>query len=401
MRAVVYKAPYQMQVEDVPEPRIEAPNDVIIQVTSTAICGSDLHMYQGRTAMQTGRVFGHEPMGVVVETGPGVTQIKRGDRVVVPFNIACGMCYNCVRGYTNACLTVNPSTAHAAYGYVNMGPFQGAQAEYLRVPYGDFNCLKLPGTPGDQWEDDFILLADVFPTGYHATELAQVRPGETVAVWGAGPVGLMATYSAILRGASEVYTVDRAPDRLAKAAEIGATPIDFTKGDPVEQILEARRQNAGVRGAQRPGEEKMGGVMVGIDAVGYEAYDEDDPNRQDPTQVLRDLVRVVNPTGRLGIVGVYLAKDPGGVNEAAKRGEFVLPWGEIFNKGLQIGTGQTPVKRYNEFLRDLIIAGKAKPSFIVSQRLPLEAAPDAYQHFDRRDPGYTKVVLKPQMPAAA
>jgi len=254
VKAVVYKEPCQVAVESVDDPRIENPRDAIIKITSAAICGSDLHMYEGRTGAKPGAVFGHENMGVVEEVGPGVTSIKVGDRVVLPFNIACGFCFNCLRGFTSACLTVNEAAPHAAYGY---GPFKGGQAQHLRVPYADFNALKLPGTPGDQWEDDFVMLADIWPTEYHGVELAGVQPGGTVAVAGAGPVGLMAVLSASIKGASEIYCIDRDPGRLKLAEQAGAIPINFSQGDPVEQIKTMRRQNAGWRGALRPGEEKF------------------------------------------------------------------------------------------------------------------------------------------------
>jgi glutathione-independent formaldehyde dehydrogenase len=250
----VYEGPFQVAVENVDNPRIEHPNDVIVRLTSTAICGSDLHMYEGRTAAEPGIIFGHENMGIVQEVGPGVVSIHPGDRVVMPFNVACGFCKNCLAGNTAFCLTVNPGFAGGAYGYVAMGPYRGGQAEFLRVPFADFNCLKLP--PGQEHEDDFVLLADIFPTGYHGCELAGVSPGESVAVYGAGPVGLMAAYSAFLRGAKKVFVVDRVPERLDKAREIGAVPIDFTAGNPVEQIKD-----------QTDGE----GTDKGIDAVGYQA----------------------------------------------------------------------------------------------------------------------------------
>ncbi len=401
MKAVVYKEPCRVAVENVDDARLEAPGDAIVKITSAAICGSDLHMYEGRTGAQPGTVFGHENLGVVVEVGPGVTSIKVGDRVVLPFNIACGFCFNCLRGFTSACLTANPRAPHAAYGYADMGPFKGGQAEYLRVPYADFNCLKLPGTPGDEWEDDFVTLADIWPTGHHGVELAQVQPGGTVAVYGAGPVGLMAVLSATIKGAGEIYCIDREPGRLKLAEMAGAIPIDFTKGDPVEQITAMRQKNAAWVASRRPGEERMSGVMHGIDAVGYQARDEQDPSHENPMQVFDDLVRLVNPTGTIGMVGVYMPKDPGGVDDKAKQGVFEIPWGQIFNKGLTLGMGQAPVKRYNEYLRDLIIAGKARPSFIVSHRLPLDAAPEAYRNFDARGSEYTKIVLKPGLTAAA
>ena len=393
MKAVVYKQANVVAVEEVEDARIERATDVLVRITSAGICGSDLHMYEGRSGGEGGVVLGHENMGVVEEIGDAVTSILPGDRVVVPFNVACGFCLNCERGYPNACLTVNPDGFHGGYGYPGMGPFRGGQAELLRVPFGDYNCLKLPGTPGDVHEHDFLLLSDVFPTGYHATELAGVQPGTSVAVFGAGPVGLLAAYSAILRGAAEVYVVDHVRARLDKAESIGATPIDFSIGDPVEQIFELRAGRA-FDEIRRPGEEKMSGVMCGIDAVGYQAHARDGSG-ESPTQVIDDLVRVVNPTGRIGIVGVYTNEDPGAVDEPAKHGELALPFGEIFERELQIGVGQTPVKRYNRFLRDLIIAGRAKPAFIVSHRLPLEAAPQAYERFDHRADGFTKVLLDP------
>ncbi|HVU50804.1 MAG TPA: glutathione-independent formaldehyde dehydrogenase [Polyangia bacterium] len=401
MRAIVFKKANEVAVENVPDPKLERPTDVIVRITSAGICGSDLHMYEGRTPEQKGMRFGHENLGTIEEVGDAVVGLRPGDRVVMPFNIACGSCFNCTRGFTNACLTVNPDGVSGGYGYAAMGPYPGGQAELLRVPYGDFNCLKLPGAPADDLEDDFLLLSDVFPTGYHGAELAGVGPGDTVAVIGAGPVGLLAAYSSFLRGAAEVYIVDNVPERLRRAAGIGAIPIDFSAGSPSEQIREHRRMNDVARSALRPGEEKMDGVMCGIDAVGYQARLRSDPGRENPTQAIDELVSVVNPTGRIGVVGVYFTEDPRGVDADAKEGRFKIAWGEIFDKGLRIGTGQTPVKRYNAYLRDLIIAGRAKPSFIVSHRLPLEQAPDAYRKFDRREDGYTKVILKPQLRPAA
>jgi glutathione-independent formaldehyde dehydrogenase len=401
MRAIVYKKPNRVEVEEVPDPEIEMPTDVVVRITSAGICGSDLHTYEGRTSAEGTMRLGHENMGVVEEVGSAVVNIKEGDRVVLPFNVSCGTCFNCARGYTNACLVTNPDGVSGGYGYPSMGPYPGGQAELLRVPFGDFNCLKLPGQPGDELEDDFLLLSDVFPTGYHAAALAGVGPGDTVAVFGAGPVGLLAAYSSMLRGAAEVYVVDNIAERLDKARQIGAIAIDFGDGEPCKQIMELRRKNPLVRGAQRPGEEKMMGVMCGIDAVGYQARRFDRPGREDPIQVLEELVHVVNATGRLGIVGVYFPEDPGGVDAAAKQGQLRLPWGQFFEKGLQIGMGQTPVKRYDAHLRDLIIAGRAKPSFIVSHRLTLDQAPEAYEKFDRREDGYTKVILKPEASATA
>ena len=383
MRAVVYQKPWQVKVENVPDPVIEHPSDAIVKVSSTAICGSDLHMYEGRTLAEPGMVFGHENMGTIVEVGQGVTTLKPGDRVVMPFNVACGFCENCQRGYTGFCLTVNPGFAGGAYGYVAMGPYRGGQAEYLRVPFADFNALKLP--PGSQFEDDFILLADIFPTGYHATELAAVSPGETVAVFGGGPVGLMAAYSALIRGAAQVFVVERVPERIELIRQIGAIPVDFSQSDPVEQILAATEGK---------------GTDKSIDAVGYQAHPHGAHGEQaseEPAQVLNDLILVTKPTGQLGVVGLYLPQDPGGVNEEAKRGRLLVEFGKLFEKGLRLGSGQANVKSYNRQLRDLIIAGKAKPSFLVSHRLPLSEAPEAYRIFDQRTAGCTKVILKPEL----
>lgn len=378
MRAVVYKGSHEVAVEQVDDPRIEMPTDVIVRITSAAICGSDLHMYEGRTAAEPGIVFGHENMGIVEEVGEGVTRLRKGDRVVLPFNVACGFCPTCLDGNTAFCLSVNEGFAGGAYGYVAMGPYPGGQAEYLRVPFADFNALKLP--EGEEHEDDFILLADVFPTGYHATELAQVSPGETVAIYGAGPVGLMAAYSAHLRGASEIYLVDKVADRLRLGEEhAGTTTIDFSESDPVEQILE----HTDGKGADK-----------GIDAVGYQAQVPEGADEV-PAMVLNNLVHSVKATGRHGIVGLYLPDDPGAPTEEAKEGRLLLEIGKLFEKGQALGTGQANVKAYNRHLRDLIISGRATPSFLVSKRVSLEEAPDAYERFDKREEGYSKVVLDP------
>jgi len=376
VKAVVYKEPHTVEVEEVPDPRIESPTDVIIRVTSTAICGSDLHMYEGRTAAEPGTVFGHENMGVIEEIGSGVVSLRKGDRVSVPFNVACGFCKNCLAQRTGFCLTVNPGFAGGAFGYVQMGPYTGGQAEYLRVPFADFNCLPLP--PGTEHENDFAMLSDIFPTGYHAAAMADVGTGDTVTVMGAGPVGLMAAYSSLLRGAAKVFVVDRVPNRLRLAEQIGAIPINYAEADPVMQILDA---NGGE------------GTDKGIDAVGYQATVPE--GEEQPAVVLDTLVEIVRPTGMLGVVGLYVTHDPGAPTEEASRGELLFKIGRFFEKGLRMGTGQANVKSYNRQLRDMIIAGRAKPSFVVSKEVPLEAAPEAYAKFDAREEGYSKVVLKP------
>jgi glutathione-independent formaldehyde dehydrogenase len=377
MKAVVFHGPYEVSVDEVEKPRIEDPQDVVLRVTTTCICGSDLHMYEGRTAAESGLVFGHENLGIIEEIGEGVTSLHVGQRVVIPFNVACGFCRNCRAGKTAFCETVNPGFAGGAYGYVAMGPYRGGQAEYLRVPFADFNCVPLPD--GEEHEADFALLADIFSTGYHATELAGVKPGETVAVYGAGPVGLMAAYSAMLKGASRVFVVDRVRSRLDLVEKMGATPIDFTVDDPAQQIKDA-----------------LGDVGVdrGIDAVGYQATVPE--GQEQPALVLNQLVETVRPTGSIGTVGLYVPTDPGAPDQDSARGYLLFNIGKFFEKGLRMGTGQADAKRYAHQLRDMIIAGRAKPSFVVSQELPLMSAPDAYARFDKREPGYSKVLLHPQ-----
>ncbi|KAF7367153.1 Glutathione-independent formaldehyde dehydrogenase [Mycena sanguinolenta] len=440
MRAVVYDKPFSVTVREVDKPKILHPDDIIVKVTTSCICGSDLHMYEGRTAAQAGIVFGHEKyvMGIVdvrsrssslldnesesfaCDIGsrlwchressfllsskesiidPNEMQLlKKGDRVVMPFNVACGRCLNCEEGevrvlyfgqswileirleaHTGEALSLHSRvlSINVDGSYVAMGPYPGGQAEYVRVPFADFNALTLP--PGTANEEDFALLADIFPTGWHGVQLSGFRPGESVAVFGAGPVGLMAAYSAVLRGASEVYVVDRVPERLAKAKEIGCTPIDFSKGDPVEQIM-------GLRGGRE--------VDRGVDAVGYQATTGDGKTEQ-PNAVIEALIRVVRPTGGLGIPGLYVPSDPGAPDAASAKGYISFPFGKLFEKGLTVGTGQCNVKAYNRYLRDLIIAGRAKPSFVVSHNVSLDDAADAYVKFDKRIDGYTKVLLHP------
>jgi threonine dehydrogenase-like Zn-dependent dehydrogenase len=270
-------------------------------------------MYQGRTAAEKGLVFGHENMGIIEEVGDGVTLLKKGDRIVLPFNVADGRCQNCEEGKTAFCTGVNPGFAGGAYGYVAMGPYQGGQAQYLRVPYADFNALKLP--PGTEHEADFALLADIFPTGWHGLVLSGFKPGESVAVFGAGPVGLMAAYSGVIRGASKVFVVDRVPERLLAAEKIGCIPIDFSKGDPVDQIIE-----------------KNGGMVDrAVDAVGYQAVDKSGSKEQ-VNIVLENIIRVTRPTGGLGIPGLYVPSDPGAPDKASGEGNILIPFGKLFEK---------------------------------------------------------------------
>jgi glutathione-independent formaldehyde dehydrogenase len=377
VKALVYQGPRQVSVEEVPDPRIERPTDVLVKITSTNICGSDLHMYEGRTDVEEGKVLGHENLGEVIEVGSAVDRVKVGDRVCLPFNIGCGFCKNCERGFTGFCLTANPGFAGAAYGYASMGPYNGGQAEYLRVPYGDFNCLRLPPDSVEK-EKDYVMLSDIWPTGYHATVLADVQPGDSVVVYGAGPVGLMAAYSANLRGASKVMLVDRQPDRLRLGAKIGAIPVNDSQGSAVEQVLDL----TGGEGADK-----------GCECVGWQAHDP--AGDEQPNMTMNALVKAVRATGAIGVVGVFVPQDPGAQDEMAQQGRIAFDLGTFFQKGLRMGSGQANVKAYNRQLRDLIAADKATPSFLVSHEIPLAEAPDAYAHFDARDDGWTKVVLKP------
>ena len=384
MKAVVYQGPGDVAVTDVPDARIEDPNDILVRITTTNICGSDLHMYEGRTSFETGRTFGHENMGQVIEVGDAVRKVKVGEYVVLPFNVSCGFCKNCERGLTNYCLTMQPepSLAGAAFGFADMGPYQGGQAELLRVPFGDFMALRL-GEDAAERQTDYVMLADIFPTGYHATEMAGVKPGDQTVIMGGGPVGLMAAYSAILKGAGRVWVVDRHPDRLALADKIGAIPIDDSAQDPVQVIKDA---TLGL------------GADNGCECVGYQAHDPQ--GNEDGSLTLNTLIDAVRFTGKIGCVGVFVPQDPGGrekqrAGELEAEGKLPLDFGMMWFKGQTIGTGQCPVKKYNRALRDLVAGGKARPSFIVSHELPLDRAPEAYRNFDSRENGWTKVVLHP------
>jgi threonine dehydrogenase-like Zn-dependent dehydrogenase len=336
-------------------------------------------MYEGRTDFEQGRVFGHENMGVVTEVGDGVQKLRVGDWVCLPFNIACGHCVNCERGLTNYCLTAQPmeNMAGAAYGFADMGPWQGGQAEFLRVPWADFNALRLPDD-AEEKQDDYVMVADIFPTGWHATEMSGLASGESIVIYGGGPVGLMAAYSATIKGACKVMVVDRHPDRLRLAESIGAVAIDDSKESPVERVLD---ETNGL-GAHR-----------GCECVGYQAHDQS--GHEHPNLTLNNLVKSVRFTGGIGVVGVFVPEDPGGPDELARHGEVAFDFGLFWFKGQHMGSGQCPVKKYNRHLRNLIHSDRAKPSFIVSHRIGLADAPEAYEHFDSRDDGWTKVILKP------
>lgn len=382
MKALVYHGPKKVSVDTVPDAKIEKLTDVVIKLTTTNICGSDLHMYEGRTDVKKGKILGHENLGEVVEVGKAVDSVKKGDRVVLPFNIGCGFCANCERGLSGYCLTcadpsVMPGMAGAAYGFAGMGPYSGGQAQYLRVPYADFNCLQLPDD-ADEKENDYVMLSDIFPTGWHATRLADLKPGESIIIYGAGPVGLMAALSARIQGASQIFVVDGQSDRLALAKEIGATPIDDKNGDVGDQI---RELTDGL------------GADCGSECVGYQCTNA--AGKEVPNLTINSLVDSVKATGTLGVVGVFIPKDPEAGDKLAQKGQIAFDFGKFWFKGQKIGTGQCNVKAYNRRLRDLIHHGKAKPSVIISHELPLEEAPAAYKHFDNRDKGWTKVILHP------
>ncbi len=378
MKALVYYGPYDVRVSEMPDAKIEEQTDVLVKITTTNICGSDLHMYEGRTDMEEGRIFGHENLGEVIEVGTAVKEIKVGDMVCMPFNISCGHCINCERGLTAFCLKMNPGMAGAAYGFAGMGPYSGGQAEYLRVPFADFNCLKLPEDAKEK-ENDYVMLSDIFPTGYHATELANVLPGDAVVIYGAGPVGLMAALSANIKGARLVMVVDKHPDRLKLAEQMGATSIDFTKGSAVEQILDLTDGQ---------------GADKGCECVGYQCCNKHGKEQSNVT--MNELVQSVKATGSIGVVGVFVAEDPKSKEELQKKGHMDFDFGQFWTKGQSIATGQANVKSYDKQLCALISSGKAKPSQIISHEISLDEAPDAYKHFDERDKGWTKVILKPE-----
>ncbi|KAL6721546.1 hypothetical protein ACLMJK_000650 [Lecanora helva] len=391
MKAVHYEKPFEVSVREVPLPKVEHPDDAIIKVTTAGMVDDGdktgltykLARYQGRTAAEAGLIFapnsevlGHENMGIVSEVGSGVTLLKKGDRVVMPFNVADGRCQNCEEGNTAFCTGVNPGFAGGAYGYVAMGPYAGGQAQYVRVPFADFNALTLP--PGNAHEASFALLADIFPTGWHGLTLSKFCPGESVAVFGAGPVGLMAAYSAYLRGASRIFVVDKIPERLAAAKKIpGAQPIDFSTGNAVDMIIKANGKQM---------------VDRAIDAVGYQAVGSGKGEGEVPNVVLEQCIKVTRPTGGIGVPGLYVPSDPGAPDEKSAQGMMMISFGKLFEKGLTLGTGQCNVKKYNRYLRDMIISGQADPSFVVSHEIGIDEAPQAYHKFDQRIDGYTKVL---------
>ncbi|HWL77904.1 formaldehyde dehydrogenase, glutathione-independent [Microbacterium sp.] len=385
-RAVAYKGPGVVEVIDTDYPEFELkdgpgvnPANVgrkvmhgaILRTVATNICGSDQHMVRGRTTAPVGLVLGHEITGEVVETGPDVEFIEVGDIVSVPFNIACGRCRNCKEGKTGICLNVNPDRPGSAYGYVDMGGWVGGQAEYVLVPYADWNLLKFPDR--DQALEkilDLAMLSDIFPTGFHGAYTAGVKPGSTVYIAGAGPVGLAAAVGAQLLGAAVVIVGDLNPDRLAQARSFGAETVDVSRGDPKDQI----EQILGVPE-----------VDCAVDAVGFEARGHGaDASHEAPATVLNSLMDLTAAGGALGIPGLYVTGDPGGVDEAAKVGSLSLRLGLGWAKSLSFTTGQCPVMRYNRQLMMAILHDRVQIAKAVNATpIPLEDAPQGYADFDK------------------
>jgi threonine dehydrogenase-like Zn-dependent dehydrogenase len=386
MKAVCWMGKKNMEVQTVDDPKILNPRDCIVRITSTAICGSDLHLYDGyMPTMEKGDILGHEFMGEVVEIGSEVKKLKRGDRVVVPFTIACGGCSHCARQQWSLCDNTNPNTWMAEkllgysvsglYGYSHLtGGYAGGQAQYARVPFADIGPIKIEN---DLPDDKVLFISDIFPTGYMAAENCDIKPGQTVvAVWGCGPVGQFAIRSAFLLGAAKVIAIDREPERLQMAEAAGAITIDDEEED---NVLERLRVLTGGRGPD-----------AAIDAVGMEAhgsaYDQVKQTLKMETDrpfALRQAMRAVRKGGVLSIPGVY-----GGFLDK-------LPFGAIFNKGVTLKMGQTHMMRYMRPLLSLIEEGKIDPSFVITHRVPLTKAPEMYETFAEKRDGCIKVVLDP------
>ena len=389
MRALCWYGRHNVRVEDVPEPKILNPRDAIVKITATAICGSDLHLYDGYIpTMQGGDILGHEFMGEVVEVGPGVGNLKVGDRVVVPFTIACGNCFFCQRQLWSLCDNSNPNAEMAAalYGYSPsglfgyshmMGGYAGGQAEYARVPFADVGPIKIP----DGLDDEQVLfLSDIFPTGYMAAENCNIQPGDVVAVWGCGPVGQFAIKSAYMFGAERVIAIDRYPERLEMAQrDGGAEVLNYEDAD----VLDALKELTGGRGPD-----------ACIDAVGMEAHGTGldamyDRAKQaarvsfDRPTVLRYAITACRKGGTLSVAGVY-----GGFLDK-------IPFGAAFNKGLTFKMGQTHMMRYMRPLLERIMNGDIDPRFVITHRLSLDDAAQGYKIFHGKEDNCIKVVLKP------
>ncbi len=394
-RAVAYKGTGKVEVIDTDYPTFElkdgpgvdprnvgrkVPHGAILKTVATNICGSDQHMVRGRTTAPKDLILGHEITGEVVEVGPGVEFIKVGDLCSVPFNISCGRCRNCKERKTGICLNVNPVQPGGAYGYVDMGGWVGGQAEYVLVPYADWNLLKFPDR--DQALEkimDLTMLSDIFPTGYHGAVSAGVGAGSTVYIAGAGPVGLAAATSALLLGAAAVIVGDMNEGRLAQARSFGCETVDLTKGDPKDQI----EQILGVPE-----------VDCGVDAVGFEAKGHGKDAHEAPATVLNSLMEITTAGGALGIPGLYVTGDPGAEDTAAQKGSLSLSLGTGWAKSLSFVTGQCPVMKYHRGLMMAILHDKVHIANNVNAKaIGLEDAPRGYAEFDAG--AATKYVLNP------
>jgi glutathione-independent formaldehyde dehydrogenase len=388
-RGVVYLRQGQVEVQSIPFPKLVNPtgktaeHGVILKVLTTNICGSDQHMVRGRTTASAGLVLGHEITGEVLEVGRDVETLKRGDVVSVPFNVACGRCRTCKEQHTGVCLSVNPSRAGGAYGYVDMGGWIGGQAEYVMVPYADFNLLKFPDrAQAIEKIRDLTCLSDILPTGYHGAVTAGVGPGSTVYVAGAGPVGLAAAASARLLGAAVVIVGDVNPVRLEHARKVGFETVDLSKNATLAE------QIAHILGTPE--------VDCAVDAVGFEArgHGHEGSQVEAPATVLNSLMEVTRAAGKIGIPGLYVTEDPGGVDKDAKHGSLSIRLGLGWAKSHSFFTGQTPVMKYNRALMQAILWDRIKIADVVGvQVISLDDAPSGYAEFDAGAP--KKFVIDP------
>jgi glutathione-independent formaldehyde dehydrogenase len=388
-RGVVYVEQGLVEVRSIPFPKLENPNGkkighgVILKVLSTNICGSDQHMVRGRTTAQAGLVLGHEITGEVIEIGADVETLKKGDLVSVPFNVACGRCRTCKEQHTGVCLSVNPARAGGAYGYVDMGGWIGGQAEYVMVPYADFNLLRFPDKDRAMAKiRDLTCLSDILPTGYHGAVSAGVGPGTTVYVAGAGPVGLAAAASARLLGAAVIIVGDVNPARLAHARTVGFETVDLSAD------VSLAEQIAAILGEPE--------VDCAIDCVGFEArgHGHDGSQEEAPATVLNSLMEITRAAGRIGVPGLYVTEDPGAVDSAAKRGSLSIRLGLGWAKSHSFVTGQTPVMKYNRQLMQAILWDRIRIAEIVGvQVISLDNAPLGYAQFDAGAP--KKFVIDP------
>jgi glutathione-independent formaldehyde dehydrogenase len=374
---VAYIKPGEVEIQEIEYPKLALGNrkcehGVILKIVSTNICGSDQHMVRGRTTAPAGLVLGHEITGIVLEAGRDVEFIKVGDLVSVPFNIACGRCRNCKEGRTGICLNVNPARPGAAYGYVDMGGWVGGQAEYVMVPYADFNLLKFPDKDqGMAYIKDLTLLSDIFPTGYHGAVTAGVGPGSIVYVAGAGPVGLACAASCHLLGAAVVIVGDLIKERLDQAKSFGCEVIDLTQDTPLEQAI------AAIIGVPE--------VDCFVDCVGFEARGHGaDSGEERPATVLNTAMAVTRAGGAIGIPGLYVTGDPGAKDKAAQEGSLSIRIGLGWAKSHSFYTGQCPVMKYHRQLMNAILYDKIKIAKAVNvEVISLQDAPRGYQDFDK------------------